>query len=153
LMRGGRLEQVGAPTELYFTPRNAFVAGFFGDINRIESVARDGVAATPFGTVDAAGIEDGTPVEVLIRPEALRLQPPGGVVDGEGAARVMAARLLGRTSLVHLSVNGGGGPALHLHARIAGRFLPAENEMLDVHLDRGQTFVFPLDKESLTPMS
>ncbi|MDX1709914.1 MAG: ABC transporter ATP-binding protein, partial [Rhodovibrionaceae bacterium] len=44
LMRGGRLEQVGAPTELYFTPRTAFVAGFFGDINRIESVARDGVA-------------------------------------------------------------------------------------------------------------
>jgi iron(III) transport system ATP-binding protein len=153
LMREGRLEQVGAPTELYFTPRNAFVAGFFGDINRLESVARDGVAATPFGTVDAAGLDDGTPVEVLIRPEALRLQPPGGVVDGEGAARVMAARLLGRTSLVHLSVNGGDGPALHLHARIAGRFLPAEDEILDVHLDRGQTFVFPLDKESRSPMS
>jgi iron(III) transport system ATP-binding protein len=153
LMRAARLEQVGAPTELYFTPRSAFVAAFFGDINRLESVARDGVAATPFGTVEASGIANGTPVEVLIRPEALRLQPPGGIVDGEGAARVMAARLLGRTSLIHLSVNGGDGPTLHLHARIAGRFLPAENEILDVHLDRGQTFVFPLEPENHTPMS
>jgi iron(III) transport system ATP-binding protein len=54
----------------------------------------------------------------------------------------MAARLLGRTSLVHLSIDGTDGEDLHLHARVPGRFLPEENEIMMVHLDRSQTFVF-----------
>jgi iron(III) transport system ATP-binding protein len=100
------------------------------------------------GEIEAGGFAEGLPVEVLIRPEALKLEPPSaagsGGEDGEGGGRVrvMAARLLGRTSLVHLSVDGADGQDLHLHARVPGRFLPQENEILTVHLDRSQTFVF-----------
>ena len=36
LMRAGRLIQVGRPSELYFAPQDAFVAGFFGDVNRLD---------------------------------------------------------------------------------------------------------------------
>ena len=32
LMLDGRVEQVGAPSALYFEPANAFVAEFFGDV-------------------------------------------------------------------------------------------------------------------------
>ena len=49
---------------------------------------------------------------------------------------------MGRTSLVHLSVDGCDGEDLHLHARVPGRFLPQENQVLSVHLDRSQAFVF-----------
>jgi iron(III) transport system ATP-binding protein len=91
---------------------------------------------------------------VLVRPEALRLQPPSaGTADG-AAAQVVTARLLGRSSMVHLSlVNGymnghANGEPLHLHARIPGRFLPSEATELAVNLDRSQAFVFPREAEA-----
>ena len=145
LMRQGRLVQVGRPTELYFAPSDAFVAGFFGDVNRLESVARGGKAATPFGAVDAGQAPEGAPVEVLIRPEALKLVPvEPGSSPRDGTARVMTSRMLGRSSLIHLSVAAANGHDLHLHARIPGRFLPAEDQVLEVQLDRTQIFVFPI---------
>ena len=145
LMRAGRIAQMGRPTDLYFAPRDAFVASFFGDVNELQGVIRDGRVTTPFGEVPAPDLEENAPVEILIRPEALRLQPlgPDGA-DAVGTARVMASRMLGRSSLVHLSVNGSSGQDLHLHARVPGRFLPPEDELLAVHLDRSQAFVFPL---------
>ncbi len=144
LMRAGRLIQVGPPTELYLTPQDAFVAGFFGDINRLDGTVKDGRVATPFGSVAARNLDEGTPVEVLIRPEGLKLRPSAGETEHRtGLARVMAARMLGRSSLVHLEVAGGQDGDLHLHARIPGRFLPEEDQLLSVELDRSQTFVFP----------
>ncbi len=146
LMREGRLAQVGRPTDLYFAPSDAFVAGFFGDVNRLESVARGGKAATPFGLVDAGAAPENAPVEVLIRPEALKLVPiEPGASPRDGTARVMTARMLGRSSLIHLSVTAANGHDLHLHARIPGRFLPAEDQVLEVQLDRTQIFVFPIN--------
>lgn len=151
LMRGGRIVQSGPPARLYSAPADKFVASFFGDINRLNGVVRQGRVATPFGEVDAEGLADGTSVEILIRPEALRLQPLGGEAKpGNHPARVMAARLLGRSSMVHLSLDGGGSADgnsadVHLHARIPGRFLPPEDELLEIHLDRSQTFVFPAE--------
>ncbi|RMD64021.1 MAG: ABC transporter ATP-binding protein, partial [Alphaproteobacteria bacterium] len=49
LLRDGRLEQIGPPADLYFAPRNAFVAAFFGEVNRLEAVARNGCVETPLG--------------------------------------------------------------------------------------------------------
>ena len=141
VMHDGRILQAGPPADLYYAPANAFVAGFFGEINRLRARVRNGRVATVLGEIEAGGFAEGLPVEVLIRPEGLKLHPlPSGGAGGR--ARVMAARLLGRTSLVHLSVDGADGEDLHLHARVPGRFLPQENEMLSVHLDRSQTFVF-----------
>ena len=50
--------------------------------------------------------------------------------------------MLGRSSLIHLSVMVDGEHRLHLHARVPGQYLPRENERLAVTLDRAQTFVF-----------
>ena len=142
VMHDGRILQAGPPADLYYAPADAFVAGFFGEINRLHAQVRQGRVATMLGDIEAGGFAEGTPVEVLIRPEGLRLQAAQAGDDGGGRARVMAARLLGRTSLVHLSVDGADGQDLHLHARVPGRFLPQENEVLSVRLDRSQTFVF-----------
>ena len=81
---------------------------------------------------------------VMIRPEALHLAS----LEGSGGAtvpniaRVMASRLLGRTSLVHLSIpNGQSG--CHLHSRMPGQFLPNEESHVAITLDTRQAFVFP----------
>ncbi len=149
LMRAGRIVQVGAPSELYTAPRDAFVAGFFGEVNRIEGTVQDGLVATPFGALEAKDLAGGTAVEILIRPEALRLEEiPAGSRAAGVVARVLASRMLGRSSLIHLSVAGENSQDLHLHARIPGRFLPAEEAEMGVFLDRSQTFVFPAVQSS-----
>src|SRR3954469_20826157 len=72
VMDSGHIEQLGTPTELYETPRTAFVAGFLGVSNLIEGTARNGV-------VDAGGLQihtsDGAngPVQVGVRPEKIQL--------------------------------------------------------------------------------
>ena len=140
IMREGRLEQLGTPSELYFQPRNAFVAGFFGDINRIPGMVRDDGVATPIGLFPAEGLADGTPVDVLVRPEALTISSHG-IADAK--ALVSAARLLGRTTLVHLNAMGEEGEQVHLHARIPGRRLPRPGEEVTLAVDQAQSFVFP----------
>ncbi|MGQ9371808.1 ABC transporter ATP-binding protein [Azospirillum sp. A39] len=150
LMRDGRIVQVGCPVDLYTRPANPYAAAFFGEVNRLPGVARGGVVDTVVGRLAAGkGMADGTPVEALIRPEALHLAavpsdlPAGGSLPT--LARVMAARLLGRSSLVHLSVPDGAGGAVHLHARVPGQFLPAEDSHVSVTLDPRQAFVFAAD--------
>ena len=143
VMREGAIVQEASPDELYFRPNSAFVATFFSQVNRLRSRVEQGAAPTPFGLVAAPDLPEGTEVEVLIRPEALRLADPA--TDPEAAvARVIAARLLGRTSLIHLSAGEFGGKRLHLHSRMPGRFLPAEGQLVAVSLDRTQAFVFPV---------
>ncbi len=145
LMRAGHVVQVGAPADLYYQPVDAFAATFFGEINRLDSEAWDGKVRTPLGTLSAAGMDDGTPVNVLVRPEGIKLLPTDGqwTVGEQGAiAKVMAARLLGRSSLVHMSVSLAGGGEMHLHARVPGRFLPSPDEVFAVDLDFNQAFVF-----------
>ena len=139
VMRAGRLEQVGSPSELYFQPATAFVTELFGEVNRFEGRVENGHVGTPFGPVSAANLAQGTAVEVLIRPEALREQP-----DSLCRATVEAARLLGRTSLIHLEINGHSTPATHIHMRVPGCFLPARGMTLGLDLDTTQAFVFPI---------
>ena len=150
LMRAGRMVQVGQPTELYFAPVNSFVAGFFGEVNRLDGRVVKGRVRTPLGDLAAGHLVEGTAVQVLIRPEALKLHPlprcAAASVGGDDnclAARVMAARLLGRSSLVHLSVEGAVADGLHLHGRVPGRFLPGEGDLMAIHLDHSEAFVFP----------
>jgi iron(III) transport system ATP-binding protein len=141
VMRAGRNLQTAPPEALYCQPANAFVTEFFSEVNRLAGIVEGGVVQTPFGALPANGLSDGASAEILIRPEALKLTPLSNGADG--SARVLASRMLGRTSLVHLCTCQQTGEELHLHARVPGRFLPAEDEVLRVTLDPSQAFVFP----------
>ena len=143
VMRRGRLVQFGTPVELYCHPVNAFVAEFFGEVNRIAGIVQGGQVATPFGDLPSRDLGEGVEVDILVRPEALRLAPIHEGVDPNRAVRVIASRMLGRTSLIHLRIDLEDGQELHLHSRMPGRFLPPENAMLSVELDHSQAFVFP----------
>jgi putative spermidine/putrescine transport system ATP-binding protein len=59
----GKVEQVATPVELYEHPASSFVAGFVGTSNRIGG--------------DAARAVLGVAGEYAVRPEKLRLAPPG----------------------------------------------------------------------------
>ena len=89
VMRDGRIEQLGAPAEIYERPATRFVAGFIGSINMV-SAKIDGSEggsmrlATPAGPARAKidGIADGSAVTLTIRPERLKLAASGEVPDG-----------------------------------------------------------------------
>jgi iron(III) transport system ATP-binding protein len=148
LMRQGRIRQAGAPADLYFRPREAYVAEFFGEVNRIATRVAGGSAATPFGALPAPGLAEGEPALVLIRSEALALRfAPDGATTAPHAA-VMAARLLGRTNLVHLRTDPATGFDLHLHARMRGGDLPPPGTPVWIEIDRRLAFVFPEDGAS-----
>ncbi|MCZ6764187.1 MAG: ABC transporter ATP-binding protein [Alphaproteobacteria bacterium] len=138
VMRDGVLVQVGAPSELYFAPESAFVTEFFSETNRLTGRVAGDQVQTPLGTVDANGSAEGAAVEILIRPEAIRLREDGGTP----AAEVVAARLLGRTSLIHLELAVETG-SIHLHARVPGQYLPETGATVSLELDRSLAFVFP----------
>ncbi|MGX9962608.1 ABC transporter ATP-binding protein [Roseomonas sp. F4] len=73
LMRSGRLEQFGAPTDIYERPANAFVAGFVGRINRVEA-QRQADGAVMLGTT-RLGQAPGPagPVLAMLRPHRIRV--------------------------------------------------------------------------------
>ncbi|MFC0340809.1 ABC transporter ATP-binding protein [Paracoccus niistensis] len=80
VMHDGRVEQIGAPLELYDRPANLFVAGFIGSpaMSMIRgTLAPDGSFAAADGTrlpvADTGRARAGQPLIYGVRPEAMRL--------------------------------------------------------------------------------
>jgi spermidine/putrescine transport system ATP-binding protein len=84
VMNAGRIEQLGAPREVYEHPRTRFVAGFIGTSNLITGTVErmDGgtaVIATPadeeLTAPDAAavGAAVGQPLDMTVRPEKIAI--------------------------------------------------------------------------------
>ena len=139
VLRGGQVQQTGRPVNLYCQPNSAFVAEFFGEVNQIEGIVTNGKIETVLGTFAAPdSCSDGQDVQIVIRYEALNIEP-----DSAGAnAEVMEARLLGRASLIHLSVPTGT-DELHLHARVPGLNSLPSGSQVRITVDPSQAFVFP----------
>ena len=106
VMNAGRIEQVGAPAEIYERPRTRFVADFVGEINIIDGtwsagrlLAVDG-RAMPAPT--AAG-RDG-PGAIAIRPERTAMTgPQAGLLSG----RILTANFLGGQTLYRIAADSG----------------------------------------------
>jgi putative spermidine/putrescine transport system ATP-binding protein len=80
VMYGGKVEQVGAPFEIYNKPATKFVANFVGTLNVIEGTVADPQAGTVrVGTGEIAlhgklnGSKAGDKLSLALRPEAISL--------------------------------------------------------------------------------
>jgi iron(III) transport system ATP-binding protein len=141
VMNRGRVEQVGTPFDVYCHPVNSFVTRFFSSTNRFTTTIENGAARTPFGPLPSpAGLENGCRVDVLIRPEALRIDGQGN--PGSLQARVETARMLRRAVFLQLCIGNFEGQDLHFHARDPGHRMPKAGENVTVTLDPQQTFIF-----------
>jgi putative spermidine/putrescine transport system ATP-binding protein len=86
VFNSGRIEQLGAPLEVYNRPVSRFVAEFIGDSNILSGTidpARPGVIdLAGIGTMRVAGTAIPTgKVDLMIRPERLRLRHNGTAAD------------------------------------------------------------------------
>ncbi|MBQ2284135.1 MAG: ABC transporter ATP-binding protein [Clostridia bacterium] len=83
VMKGGVIQQMGSPVDIYNEPKNAFVADFIGESNIIDGVMKKDLlvnfAGRDFVCVDK-GFEENEPVDVVVRPEDIKI-----VKDAEGA--------------------------------------------------------------------
>jgi len=115
LLEGGRIAQVGAPEEVYRSPRSAFVAGFIGETNLIAGrivEVRDGfarVASEAGPLVGRLTDPEWRPgrdeaVRVSIRPEACVL---GGAGENRLRGRIVERSYLGASVQYRLESDAG----------------------------------------------
>ncbi|SHL57637.1 ABC transporter ATP-binding protein [Roseibium suaedae] len=111
VLRGGKIEQVGTPQELYTRPQNLFVAGFIGSpkINMLAAkVSRSGGAATiaidGMPAFQLPGLATGDDALTLcVRPGSMHLG--GGDVQTRG--KIILVEYLGNETLLHVALSSG----------------------------------------------
>ena len=153
VLDAGRVQQIGAPLDLYERPANRFVAGFIGSpaMNFVPGrIARDdglrfvadrGVLALRLTEPDAAllaGLE-GRPVTLGVRPEDIRPVDAGAArtAAGDATVRLDTVEPMGNETFLGLS-----GPGLELTARVGPQPLPAPGRPIAIALDTSRLHFF-----------
>lgn len=93
LMNNGGIEQLGTPADIYFSPKSAFSATFLGGSNlfaaNVTAVGSVVKLETEYGTAAALSCADvavGDKVNIMVRPENIRL-----LKDGEAEDNIVTA--------------------------------------------------------------
>lgn len=86
VMDKGKVQQIGSAHDIYNEPKNAFVADFIGESNIIDGVMHKDYlvefAGRKFDCIDA-GFKNMEPVDVVIRPEDIKIvSPKDGYISG-----------------------------------------------------------------------
>jgi inositol-phosphate transport system ATP-binding protein len=114
-MRNGRIEQAGAPDDLYLRPKSVFIASFIGSppINLIAGAVQDGAVRVDGVSLPLSGAASGE-VKIGLRPEHLAF------ADHGVAGRVAQIEPMGReilyvidTDLGHVRILEHGSSAAH----------------------------------------
>ena len=146
VLRGGRLQQVGTPEDLYAAPANEFVAQFVGRSSSIGVVVlgpgdrglRVAVEGAEWELTDMVEATRG-PARMVVRPEALRLMPP---TPGALLGTVTERRFTGAASLFTILTEGGSslevtGPPRSVSAGERVGIMPSRRAGGGVHLFPG----------------
>ncbi|MGF9763932.1 ABC transporter ATP-binding protein [Microvirga sp. 0TCS3.31] len=118
VMRGGKLEQIGTPVDVYEHPATPFVASFVGRTNRLEGKAQGDGRVTIGSMVVQVPARPGGNVEIMIRPHRMRLAEAG---SSEDLATKGTNRLAGRLTRVTFV-----GDLLQYHVDVGGAEIVVE---------------------------
>ncbi|MBJ7472125.1 MAG: ABC transporter ATP-binding protein [Solirubrobacteraceae bacterium] len=124
VMHDGCIEQSGSPEQVYLEPANGWIARFLGDVNVLPGRIEGGAVETPFGRLPAPDdLAGASAVEVLLRPESLRVRREGHE-PGTTQATVLEREFFGHDQLLRLELASG----VHVHARRLGHpaWLPGD---------------------------
>jgi len=126
VLRAGSLEQVGTPDELWSAPANRFVARFVG------TPAMNLLPAD--GPLRLDGLPAGRPLEIGVRPDALRISvEPTGAVPGQ----VTLVERVGADAHVHIRLD-----RYDLIARVPADDRPRVGERVTVDVRRQDVHLF-----------
>ena len=143
MKKGGEIVQSGTPQNLYNKPINSYVAGFFGETNKFTGIVQNAEVKTPIGIIQAPNDLESKKVEVHIRPQGVKLIQESTPVNGIKGT-VMASRLMGEYSFVHLSVLNENNDVVHVHSHMPASFYPDQSSAVGIEIEKEQTFIFPI---------
>jgi putative spermidine/putrescine transport system ATP-binding protein len=138
LLRDGRVQQVGAPEEVYSEPANRFVAGFMGYRNELELPVTSGSGAAADKSV-VLGDLTGTRREDLGETAVAAIRPEDFTVgDGPNAMEVdvEVVEYQGREQAIQARTAAGA----PLHLRAAARLAPGDRVTVSVPPERVLVF-------------
>ena len=131
LLNGGRLEQVGAPEEVFHHPGTRFVARFLGNADFIPATVTGKELVTEIGALcPDVPMEPGTEIEVLARPDDVAFRP-----SSTGPGRVVSRVFRGMHYLYGLSLPSGAVVHSLQHHSVYYR----QGATVEVYLEPGQT--------------
>ncbi len=144
VMNAGRIEQIGAPAEIYNRPKTRFVASFVGTLNLIAGVVVDPAAgairvgeATIFAPAPIAA-RAGEKRTLALRPEALKVCEAGA---GGNALRAVVEDVSFLGAVVRLKARAGGETLLADAFNAAGFVWPAPGEPVALAFRREDAIV------------
>jgi multiple sugar transport system ATP-binding protein len=154
VLNAGRIEQVGAPMDLYENPCNLFVAGFIGSpgMNFIDAVVQEASSAgatVKLGggelircAVDAAAAKVGDAVKLGVRPEHLR----AGVQHNALSTSVTFVESLGSMTYAYCS---NAGLEDVITCAVEGDRPLASGDLLPLSVPIEKTYLFSADGRAL----
>jgi multiple sugar transport system ATP-binding protein len=141
ILKGGEIEQVGTPDEVYNSPASVFVGGFIGSpaMNFAQATVRGGEIVfeggdrIPLHQRAAGAVLDERKVVVGVRPEHFDAGTSNQALTG----RVQVVEPLGSDTLVHFAL----GPSV-LTARVAPHLRPRPGETISIGVDPSRVHLF-----------
>ena len=143
VMEKGKLLQIGTPHEIYFKPSNLYVASLFGETNIFQSKVIDNACLTPLGRIKVSNLSNNQDVDVVIRPEAIKLNLEKSPLLNPNSGVVVDSKFLGNSAIIHMTVNDERNNKHHIHSKVMGNFLPPPASSVSVTLDEDHVFIFP----------
>ena len=154
VMKGGYIQQIGTPKEIYNNPANLFVAGFLGApaTNFIKGVYNNGIfniddmkIEIPQMFKDKLSAFEGKEIILGIRPEDLHGE--GIVADTYPTAHfdfeIEVAELLGHEYILHGSLKG-----QDMCAKVNSRLEPAAHTRIKLTMDLSKVHFFDPETEN-----
>ncbi len=144
VLRLGKIEQVGAPMDLYRDPDNKFVAGFIGSpaMNFVNGVANGGSVSAPGLGASFDGListaYDGKAVSVGARPEHILIDPAGDTHTVE------LTESLGGVSFAYLTSDTGE----RVIVEERGDDRSAEGAKVGIHIEPSRIYLFDAETEA-----
>jgi spermidine/putrescine transport system ATP-binding protein len=102
VMKDGRIEQIGTPSEIYDHPRSKYVADFIGDTNFLEGRIKDSRVQVGSLLLELpVNLPEGSSVQLAVRPERVSISSEVGGL----AAKVSNVVYMGSDTVYHLELS------------------------------------------------
>ena len=141
VLEGGRVEQIGAPLDLYESPDNLFVAQFIGSpkMNLMDCGPAEGGVSVAGASIPTRPIDrsagGGAPVTLGVRPEHIAVSGPG---EGQLTGLVEVSEHLGSDTFLYVTVEGVG----TLTVRSPGHVRVKAGEQVGLSVESGREHLF-----------
>lgn len=150
---GGYVQQIGTPHELYFYPKNLFVAGFIGEppMNFIRGTVENGKLTSYGLNLDLAPIVkdikalEGKKVVFAFRPEGIKTS--GDKTDYVIDSKVELTELLGDTTNVYATV--GNEEKVNIILKVNPHSSPAMGSSFSFYIPKKGAYLFDAESEQV----